>query len=102
MRSLRNLTTPPLLIVSRPMRGGHQAVLRFSERFDRRDKAETERVRQINVELARLPMDLASAPDKCPEIQYDEVLTRLDPGFDTLMRKPTQAVDLKGSVNLDC
>jgi FAD/FMN-containing dehydrogenase len=83
------------------MRGGHYSVLRFIERFDRRDETETERVRELNIELARLLMDLGYVPYKCPEILYDDVFARLDPGFVTLMRRLKDAIDPKGILNPD-
>jgi FAD/FMN-containing dehydrogenase len=91
----------PPLMVARPMRGGHFAVLRFIERFDRRDEAETARVREANIELGRTLMDLGYVPYKCPEILYDEVFERLDPGFVHLMRTLKRAVDPKGILNPD-
>ena len=91
----------PPLMVSRPMRGGHFSILRFIERFDRSDEAETARVREVNIELGRTLMDLGFVPYKCPEILYDEVFERLDPGFVHLMRTLKRAVDPKGILNPD-
>ncbi len=89
---------PPLVVV-RPMKGGHFAVLRLIERFDRRDPAQVERVRHVNVELARTLVDLGYVPYKCPEVLHDEVLPRLDPGFVDLMRRVKAAVDPHGILN---
>jgi FAD/FMN-containing dehydrogenase len=91
----------PPLVVMRPMKGGHFAVLRFIERFDRSSPVETDRVRQLNVALGRMLMDLGYVPYKCPAILYDEVFARLDPGFRDLMERLKRAVDPRGILNPD-
>jgi len=91
----------PPLVVSRPMRGGHVAVLRFIERFDRASPEETANVRALNVELGRMLMDLGYVPYKCPGILYDELFARLDPGFRDLMERVRKAVDPHGILNPD-
>jgi FAD/FMN-containing dehydrogenase len=91
----------PPLVVTRPMRAGHFAILRFIERFDRRSEEETGRVRELNVALGRTLMDLGYVPYKCPEVLYDEVFERLDPGFRELMTRLKRAVDPKGILNPD-
>jgi FAD/FMN-containing dehydrogenase len=88
----------PPLVVMRPMKGGHFAVLRFIERFDR---ARPEPVRELNVKLARALMDLGYVPYKIPETLRDEVLERLDPGFRELMGRLRRAVDPQGILNPD-
>lgn len=88
----------PPLVVMRPMKGGHFAVLRFIERFDR---AHPEPVRELNVALARALMDLGYVPYKCPETLREEVLARLDPGFRELMGRLRRAVDPRGILNPD-
>ncbi len=91
----------PPLVVMRPMKGGHYAVLRFIERFDRRDAAETEGVRGLNVALGRMLLDLGFVPYKCPAILYEEVFARMDPGFRELMSRLKRAVDPHGILNPD-
>ncbi|MHC4341525.1 MAG: FAD-binding oxidoreductase [Planctomycetota bacterium] len=88
---------PPLL-VTRPMKGGHYAVLRFIERFDR---FEPQPIRKLNTELARLLMDVGYVPYKCPGVLLDEVLDRMDPGFRELMVRLKRAVDPNGILNPD-
>jgi FAD/FMN-containing dehydrogenase len=98
MRIVEGSGNPPLVVV-RPMKGGHYAVLRFIFRFDRR--SETERVRAMMVELGRTLMDLGYVPYKCPATLYEEVARRIDPGFRTLMERLRGAVDPKGILNPD-
>jgi FAD/FMN-containing dehydrogenase len=91
----------PPLVVMRPMKGGHFAVLRLIERFDRRDAEETERVRRANVALARALIDLSYVPYKCSAVLRDEVLPRLDPGFRDLLSRVRHALDPNGILNPD-
>ncbi len=91
----------PPLVVTRPMKGGHYAVLRFIERFDRRDPVETEGVRSLNVALGRMLLDLGYVPYKCPAILYEELFARMDPGFRDLMTRLKRAVDPNGILNPD-
>jgi FAD/FMN-containing dehydrogenase len=91
---------PPLL-VSRPMKGGHFAVLRFIERFDRNSAEETAGVRALNVALGRALLELGYVPYKCPAILHEEVFARLDPGFVDVMRRVKKAVDPHGILNPD-
>jgi len=91
----------PPLVVTRPMQDGHYAVLRFIERFDRSSEEETARVRELNVALGRMLLDLGYVPYKCPAILYDDVFERLDPGFRDLMTRLKRAVDPDGILNPD-
>ena len=100
MKMLEEAGYPPLL-VTRPMKGGHVGVLRFIERFDRRDDAATARVRDLNVAVGKMLMDLGYVPYKCPGILYEDLYRRLDPGFLTLMRRVRDAVDPHGILNPD-
>ena len=100
MKILEDAGHPPL-IVSRPMKGGHYAILRFIERFDRRDPKQTETVRAINIAVGRALMDLGYVPYKCSAVLYDELFARLDPGFVTMMKRMKDAVDPKGILNPD-
>ncbi|MFQ5845430.1 MAG: hypothetical protein ACE5JG_10640, partial [Planctomycetota bacterium] len=94
-RLLEEAGHPPL-VVARPMKGGHFAVLRFIERFDRSDPGQVRRVRELNVAVARALLELDYVPYKCPEPLLDEVLRRMDPGFVDLMRRVKSVVDPKG------
>ncbi len=94
-RLLEEAGHPPLL-VTRPMKGGHYAVLRFIEKFNRSDPVEVERIRVLNVALGRALLDLDYVPYKCPDTLLDEVLQRMDPGFRDLMQRVKNAVDPKG------
>jgi FAD/FMN-containing dehydrogenase len=89
----------PPLVVARPMKGGHFAVLRFIVRFDQR--SETERVRTLIAELGRALLDLGYVPYKCPATLYPEVARRLDPGFRELMGRVRRAIDPNGILNPD-
>ena len=96
MRIVEAGGNPPLVVV-RPMKGGHFAVLRFILRFDR--KSETERVRGLLVTLGRALMDLGYVPYKCPRTLYEEVARRIDPGFRALMERLRKAMDPAGILN---
>ncbi|MCK6458993.1 MAG: FAD-binding oxidoreductase [Planctomycetes bacterium] len=98
MRIVEGSGNPPLVVV-RPMKGGHYAVLRFIFRFDK--ARDTERVRALMVELGRALMDLGYVPYKCPASLYGEVARRIDPGFRALMEKLRKAIDPKGILNPD-
>jgi glycolate oxidase len=91
----------PPLMVARPMKGGHYAVLRFIERFDRTSEEETARIRELNVKLGRALMELGYVPYKCPSILYDDLFEKLDPGFADLMVRLKNAVDPHGILNPD-
>ncbi|HEX5138742.1 MAG TPA: FAD-binding oxidoreductase [Planctomycetota bacterium] len=98
MRIVEGSGNPPLVVV-RPMKGGHYAVLRFIFRFDKR--TETERVRALMVELGRALMELGYVPYKCPATLYGEVAKRMDPGFRALMERLRKAMDPAGILNPD-
>ena len=100
MRIVEAAGRPPLVVV-RPMKGGHYAVLRFIFRFDRRSDEETALVRALVLELGRALLDLGYVPYKCPETLYEEVARRLDPGFRDLMERLKGTVDPKGILNPD-
>ncbi len=98
MRIVEAMGNPPLVVV-RPMKGGHFAVLRFIVRFDK--KSETERVRGLLVTLGRALMGLGYVPYKCPATLYDEVARRIDPGFRALMERLRKAMDPAGILSPD-
>jgi FAD/FMN-containing dehydrogenase len=97
-RLMKEAGFPPLAVI-RPMKGGHYAVLRFIERFDK--ATETERVRVLNVALGGALMELGFVPYKCPALLYEELYKRLDPGFVTLMDRLRDAIDPKRILNPD-
>ncbi|MGH7163060.1 MAG: hypothetical protein ACREID_06225, partial [Planctomycetota bacterium] len=97
-RLLEEAGHPPL-VVSRPMKGAHYAVLRFIVRFDRKDPRAVESVRALNVAVGRALLDLGYVPYKCPGTLLDEVLARMDPGFRDLMLRVKRAVDPGGVLN---
>jgi FAD/FMN-containing dehydrogenase len=98
MRIVEAGGNPPLVVV-RPMKGGHFAVLRFILRFDK--KSETARVRETLVALGRALMELGYVPYKCPATLYEEVARRIDPGFRALMERLRKAMDPGGILNPD-
>jgi FAD/FMN-containing dehydrogenase len=100
-RGLATLEThgfPPSL-VSRPMRGGHFAVLRFIELFDRTSAEETQRVARANHALLEALLDEGYLPYKCPPWAVPSVLSRMDPGMAALMRRLKAMLDPHGVLN---
>jgi len=89
----------PPSIVSRPMRGGHFAVLRFIELFDRRSPVETERVVRVNHELCDVLLDQGFVPYKCPPWAVPKVMAKMDPGMAALMRRVKDLLDPHGILN---
>ena len=87
---------PPLAVI-RPMKGGHYAVLRFIERFDK--ATQTDSVRDLNVALGAALMELDYVPYKCPAGLYEELNRRLDPGYLTLMQRLRDTMDPNGILN---
>jgi glycolate oxidase len=98
MRIVEAAGHPPLVVV-RPMKGGHFAVLRLIVRFDK--ATGTERVRGLMAEVGRALLDLGYVPYKCPATLYDEVARRIDPGFRELMERLRRAMDPRGVLNPD-
>jgi FAD/FMN-containing dehydrogenase len=76
IRIVEGAGNPPLVVL-RPMKGGHYAVLRFIFRFDK--KSETERIRDLMVALGRALMDRGYVVYKCPATLYAEVAKRIGP-----------------------
>ncbi|MCI0341332.1 MAG: FAD-binding oxidoreductase [Planctomycetales bacterium] len=89
---------PPLL-VARPMRGGHFAVLRLIEVFDRRDAAAVARVASANGALAEALLDEGFVPYKTPPAILARLRDRLDPGFAALWKRARAACDPTGVLN---
>jgi FAD/FMN-containing dehydrogenase len=71
----------PPSVVTRPMRGGRYAVLRFIAIFDRNSPEECARVRRLNEALADVCVDLGYFPYKSPAWAVERYRDRFDPGF---------------------
>ncbi len=95
---LRDNGLPPLL-VARPMRGGHFAVLRLLEVFDRRDPAAVARVASANGALAEALLAEGFVPYKTPPAILARLRDRLDPGFVALWKRARAACDPTGILN---
>ena len=89
----------PPLVVSRPMKGGHFAVLRLVEVFDREDDTQVERVRQANLEISDVLWEAGYAPYKTPPAILARHRDRLDPGFVALWNRVRAACDPAGICN---
>jgi glycolate oxidase len=83
----------PPLAVTRAMHGGHFAVLRFIELFDRRDPAERARVAACNAELCDALLEEGYVLYKTPGWAIERYRARLDPGFARLVRGVRDLVD---------
>ena len=92
---LRRHAFPPLL-VSRPMRGGHFAVLRYIVTFDKAAPADVERVRKCNAALVESLVDDGFVPYKMPAWAAHQLRGRFDPGFVALAEKIKKALDPQG------
>jgi len=89
---------PPVL-VSRPMKGGHFAVLRFIINFDKRDADEVARVRAANRSLLEAVLPLGFLPYKTPGWAVEMLRDRLDPGFLRLVHDVKRMLDPDGLMN---
>jgi len=81
----------PPVIVARPMKGGHFAVLRFIALFDK--SREAHRARRVNEALYDMVLDLGFIPYKAPRWMVEKFQPRLDPTFRDLMQRIKQMVD---------
>jgi FAD/FMN-containing dehydrogenase len=86
-------------IVSRPMKGGHYGVLRFVAVFDRADKDEIARIKDMNLALLRLVTERGFVMYKTPAWALREMLPHVDPGFLSLMKKVKDLMDPAGILN---
>ncbi|MBI5535337.1 MAG: FAD-binding oxidoreductase [Deltaproteobacteria bacterium] len=86
-------------IVSRPMKGGHFGVLRFVAVFDRKDAAEIERIKAVNLELLCMVTEAGFIMYKTPSWALREMAAKLDPGMVALMNKTRAMLDPKGIFN---
>ncbi|MBI3098602.1 MAG: FAD-binding oxidoreductase [Planctomycetes bacterium] len=89
----------PPAIVSRPMRGGHFAVLRLLAIFDRKNAAEVERVAAMNRELVDAVLPMGFLPYKTPAWVLDRHGASIDPVFRRLVGTIQTAMDPNGILN---
>jgi FAD/FMN-containing dehydrogenase len=89
----------PPLVVMRPMKGGHFAVLRLIEVFDRDDAEQVERVRRANLAISDVLWDQGYVPYKTPPALLHRHRHRLDPGFVALWNRVRKACDPAGICN---
>lgn len=89
----------PPLIVTRPMRGGHYAVLRMITTFDKSDPEEVERTRTVNRALLDDVTARGFVIYKAPRWAWDHLRSRLDPGMLELMRRVKELLDPAGVLN---
>ncbi|MBI4952449.1 MAG: FAD-binding oxidoreductase [Myxococcales bacterium] len=89
----------PPLIVTRPMRGGHYGVLRFVAIFDKKDAAEIERVKKLNLELLEMVTAKGFVMYKTPPWAWEKLRGRIDPGLLALMERTKRMLDPLGIMN---
>ena len=87
------------ILVSRPMKGGHFAVLRFIITFDKHDPAEVARVAEANRAVLEAVMPLGFLPYKTPGWALEAIRAKLDPGFLRLVRDVKKMLDPDGIMN---
>lgn len=83
----------PPIAVTRPMRGGHFAVLRFIMIFDKNDEEEVERVREVNIKLCDMVMELGYIPYKSPAWVVEKFMAKMDKNSYELMKKLKNLLD---------
>ena len=89
----------PPIVVARPMKGGHFGVLRFIALFDKKDAADVARARAVNQGLCDALLDLGFVMYKTPGWAVERYRSRLDPGFQRLLREVKQLLDPTGIMN---
>jgi FAD/FMN-containing dehydrogenase len=89
----------PPLIVTRPMRGGHYAVLRMITTFDKSDPADVARTRAVNHALLDDVTARGFVIYKAPRWAWAHLRSRLDPGMLELMRRIKGTLDPAGLLN---
>lgn len=87
------------ILVSRPMKGGHFAVVRFIITFDKHDPEEVKRVAEANHAVLEAVMPLGFLPYKTPGWALETIRAKLDPGFLRLVRDVKQMLDPDGIMN---
>jgi glycolate oxidase len=89
----------PPLIVARPMKGGHFAVLRFIEVFDTASESERARVLACNLALCDMLRPRGFVMYKPPGWAVDRYRAHLDPGFARLLGEVKHLLDPDGIMN---
>ncbi len=89
----------PPMIVARPMKGGHYAVLRFIEVFKRRDAADRKRVADCNTELCDVLREEGFVMYKTPAWAVSRYRDHLDPGFARLLKEAQMLLDPQSIMN---
>lgn len=89
----------PPMIVARPMKGGHFAVLRFIQVFRRSDSEDRQRVHTCNVELCDALGEEGFVTYKTPAWAVTRYSNRLDPGFVRLLKETRTLLDPAGILN---
>lgn len=89
---------PPVL-VSRPMKLGHYGVARFIQIFRKNDPAHRKLVREVNMRIAKVALDLGYIPYKAPEWAAEMFVERWDKGYRELMVKIKNLLDPNGIMN---
>ena len=89
----------PPVMVSRPMRGGHFGVLRFITLFNKSDEKEVQKVRELNIKLCKMTLDLGFIPYKTPPWVVDIMKEKLDPTFQKWVREIKKLLDPSGIMN---
>jgi len=89
----------PPIIVARPMKGGHFAVLRFIQVFRRSDPEDRARVHACNVELCDTLGDEGFVMYKTPGWTVAKYQSRLDTGYQRLLKETRALLDPDGILN---
>lgn len=86
----------PPAIVSRPMRGGHFAVLRLLAIFDKKNPAEVERITSMNRELVDAVLPMGFLPYKTPSWVLERHGGTIDPVFRRVVAQIQRTLDPNG------
>ncbi len=89
----------PPTVVTRAMSGGHYAVLRFIEVFDKSNPEDVKRVSQTNRELCEMVLELDYIPYKAPAWAVEMFKDRIDPTYLEMLGKIKKLVDPNGIMN---
>jgi FAD/FMN-containing dehydrogenase len=81
------------------MRGGHFGVLRLITTFDKKDKEEVEKVRELNLELLKLVTEKGFIMYKTPLWAWRELEPRIDSRMRELMQQVKTLLDPSGIFN---
>ena len=79
--------------VNRPMKGGHYCIMRFITIFNKEDKDEIERVKDLNRALLDVTLEHGFIPYKTPAWVVEKIKDRLDPGFVKLFTGIKKLID---------